>query len=54
MRVLKKCVIIFLLVAEQSVEDSTMSATATVVSLCCECPKLLDRRHGTLRNGDLS
>jgi hypothetical protein len=43
MRVRTKCVIISLLMAEQSVEDSTMSVTATGVQLRRECPKLLYR-----------
>jgi hypothetical protein len=42
------CVIIFLLMVEQSVEDSTMSVTATGIQLRGERPKLLYRRHGTL------
>jgi hypothetical protein len=54
MRVRTKCVIITLLMAEQSVEDSTISVTATGVQLRRECPKLLYRRHGTLPDGDLS
>src|ERR1700730_18368300 len=37
MRVRTKCVIISLLMAEQSVEDSTMSVTATGVPLRREC-----------------
>jgi hypothetical protein len=38
---------------EQSVEDSTMSVTATGVQLRRECPKLLYRHRGTLPDGDL-
>jgi hypothetical protein len=53
MRGRTKCVIISLLVAEQSVEDSNISVTATRVQLRRECPKLLYRRHGTLPDSDL-
>ena len=53
MRVRTKCVIISLVMVEQSVEDSTMSVTATGVQLRRERPKLLYRRHGTLPDGDL-
>jgi len=53
MRGRTKCVIISLLMAEQSVEDSTMSVTATGVQLRREGPKLLYRRRGTLPDGEL-
>src|ERR1700731_875852 len=53
MRGRTKCVIISLLMVEQSVEDSTMSVTATGVQLRREWPKLLYRRRGTLPDGDL-
>jgi hypothetical protein len=55
MRGRMKCVIISLLMAEQSVDDSTMNVTATGIQLRRrDCPKLLYRRHGTLPDGYLS
>jgi len=53
MRVRTNCVIVSLVMAEQSVEDSSTSVIATGIQLRRECTRLLYPRHGTLPDGGL-